>query len=116
MSDFKYKRKPFKERLAETKSILSRYPGHLPIIAEIKQPSSIPALERDKYLVNGSITVAEFIVKIRAKLNIKEHEAIYLTVKNNPLNNTKTLREYYGSDVDADGFMYIHIHSETAFG
>lgn len=108
--------KPFDERQKEASYILKKYDHKVPIICEKSESSLIEQISKKKFLVNEDLTVAQFQMVIRKRLNIQSHSAIFLLTNNKYLSATKTLGEIYQNDKDSDGFLYIKYSIEDTFG
>ena len=105
-------------RSEESKRIMAKYPGRVPIICE-RDPRSvdIPDIDRKKYLVPSDLSVANFMYVIRGRLKLPPEKSIYLFVDNNVMPATsQLLTTLYTEHADDDGFLYIRYAGESTFG
>jgi GABA(A) receptor-associated protein len=96
----------------------THHPGRIPIIVN-RAPNTchdIPDLPRKKFLVNGDLTMGQFIYVIRRQLTVRPEQAIFVFVGNTLPTSSQTLREVYGQYADADGALRMTYTSESAFG
>jgi GABA(A) receptor-associated protein len=111
-----YKEKnSYEKRLAESTTIIEKYPERIPIICE-RLTMKVPLIDRSKYLCPKDLTIANFLYVIRKRLRLNEREAIYLFVNDAIINGSKDLGTIYEQKKDDDGFLYIRYDSETTFG
>jgi GABA(A) receptor-associated protein len=92
-----------------------KFPDCIPIIIK-KAKNELPDLDKQKYLVPKSMTVADLLCLIRKKINITDKQAIFIFVKNClvPMNNT--LENIYNEYHSDDNFLYIAYTTENTFG
>ena len=100
----------------EVELIKEKYPQYIPIIIRPKN-KSIEML-RYKFLVNGDITVGQFMCIIRKKIrNIKSSEALFLIVNNTLAPSTNSLSLVYTQQVDKEtNMLFFTICNENTFG
>lgn len=115
MSDFK-RTFSFDKRKKESTRILLKYPDRIPVIVENKANSSLPPIDKHKYLSPSDLTFGQFIYVIRKRLVLKPEDALYLFVNNSLIPNSTLLRQVYREHKDEDGFLYVSICSESTFG
>ena len=72
----------FDERLAKANLLIKKYPGRIPIICEKNHKKDNPDIDKNKYLVPDSITLGQFLVIVRQRINIRPEEAIFMFVNN----------------------------------
>ena len=111
---------PFEKRKAEADRIRLKYPDRIPVIAEKVEKSSIPDIDKKKYLVPADLTMGQFVYVIRKRIKLPSDGAIYLFI-NNVLPPSSALmsqvyKEYCLSDPNSDGFLYVSYSGETTFG
>lgn len=107
----------FDQRYIEGLRVLSKYPERIPIICERDDRcNSISSLKKEKYLVEKSLTCAQFMYIIRKQLVLPAEKAIFLFINGVLPSNNCTLGELYEHYKSNDGFMYIKYNSENVFG
>jgi GABA(A) receptor-associated protein len=109
------------QRLLESTRVIAQHPDKVPIICE-PYSASTPPINRYKYLVNGNITVGQFIHIIRPRILGGTYDggskALFLFVGsyNNIPPTSALLANVYNLYKDADGFLYITYALENTFG
>lgn len=109
----------FSKRSHDAANIRQKYPNRIPIICEKgkSQKSSIPEIDKSKFLVPRELTVGQFLYIIRSRLKLEPNLALFLFVGNNVLPSTCTeLGELDNEYRDEDGFLYTSYTGESAFG
>ena len=116
--EFKFKQgKKLEERKKEFQDIKKHYPAKIPIICEKAPNSRIKTIEKTKYLVEGGLSVPQFVSTIRKKLDMDDKEALFLLVNGkNTLSQNETIETVYNKYKDKDGFLYIAYASEEIWG
>ncbi len=113
---------PFDSRILEATKILKKYPDRKPIIVEtFKQNffgSDLPKLDKRKYLVPEDITVGQFLYIIRKRMNIKEHEGLFIFFGDNHalVSTSDNIMKVYNDHREKDLFLYAYICKESVFG
>lgn len=105
-------------RKAESARVRAKYPDRIPIVLERapKQDSSIPDIDKNKYLVPGDLTVGQFMYVIRKRIRLTPDKAIFVFI-NNVLPTTSTMiTDMYDQYHDEDGFLYLTYSGENTFG
>ncbi len=82
-----------KRRLEATR-IREKYPDRIPVIAEKDTKSTIPDIDKKKYLVPSDLTVAQFIFVIRKRIELETEQALFLQVNNKlpPVGKSSSVR------------------------
>lgn len=112
-------RKTFEERKQEALLILNKYPDRLPIICERakRASSSVPELDKHKFLVPKDLTIGQFIHVIRKRIKLESISSIFIFCNNNTLPPTSSLiLSIYNEYKDEDGFLYLQYNGEDTFG
>lgn len=104
------------KRQKESNRIREKYPDRIPVIVE-KSDSSLPDLDKTKYLVPVDLTVGQFILVIRKRLTLDSSVGLFLFFNNSIMANCSTLMsDCYYEYKDPDGFLYIKYSGENTFG
>lgn len=97
----------FEQRKDESNKIYDKYPDRIPIILEKCTNSSLPIIDKTKYLVPMDLTATQFIYVIRKRLKINQLEQLYLYINNCVPSYHETLADISKCHKDEDGFLYI---------
>ena len=114
MSNFQSRFTP-KERLAESTRIKTKYPYRYPVIVEIVDNSTLPLLDKTKYLCSD-INMGQLTYVIRNRLSLMQEEAIFIHVQQRLIPSSKPMSEVYEQYKDVDGFLYVTVSAENVFG
>lgn len=100
----------------EVELVKEKYPKYIPVIVRPKDKSI--QLLRYKFLVNGEITVGQFMCIIRKKIrNIKSSEALFLIVNNSLIPSVHLLSLVYTQQVDKEtNMLFFTLCNENTFG
>lgn len=116
MSNFK-KSNAFDKRLVESIKIKQKYPNRIPIICEKTSKTSIPDIDKNKFLVPNDLTMGQFLYVIRKRIKLSAEEAIFVYINNSILPQTSALvSTIYEEYKDDDGFLYLTYSGENTFG
>ena len=103
-------------RKAESLKIRTKYPDRVPIIIEKHKSSSIPDIDKKKYLVPVDLTIGQLIFVIRRRIKLNKETAIFLFCRDILPPTSSLVNQLYNDNKDDDGFLYITYASENAFG
>ena len=93
-----------------------KYPDKIPIIVNRYKYSTLPDLEKRKYLVPKDMKINGFIYVIRKKIKLSSEQAMFITINGELCPSNKTLEEIYEYYKNPDGYLYIDYSSENTFG
>jgi GABA(A) receptor-associated protein len=107
----------FEARAEEARRIREKFPGRIPVIVERgRRSTTVPMLDKQKFLVPGDLNVSQFIFVIRKRLNLPSEQALFLFVGNTLPTTGMLIRELHASYADKDGFLYVTYCGENVFG
>jgi GABA(A) receptor-associated protein len=112
----------FEKRQAEAKRILAKYPDRIPVIVNKASRSTLPEIDKKKFLVPGTMLCGEFKFIIHKHLqqqtsnSISAESTIYLFIKNTPPRTGALMSELYEQQRDEDGFLYMQYSAENTLG
>ena len=107
----------FEDRKKESDRVIITYPGKIPIICEKSiNCSSIPEMNKRKFLVCNHITIGQFIYIIRGRMKIPPEKALFLFVNNIIPPTSALISKIYNEHKDPDNFLYISYTGENTFG
>lgn len=105
------------ERKEEAQRIRAKYPDRIPVIVDIDPKSSLPAIDKQKYLVPHDLSFGQFIYVIRKRIKLDPQEALFAFVAGKHLiNMPELMTNVYERLKDEDGFLYITATAENTFG
>lgn len=107
---------PFEKRSAESRRIREKYPDRIPVIAEKSASSTIPDIDKKKYLVPSDLTMAQFVYVIRKRIKLAPEAAIFIFVNNSMPPAAELMAKIYKDSADEDGFLYVTYSGESTFG
>ena len=106
---FKTENKDVNKRKQMSEKIIKQYPDKIPIICEKDPRSKLKDIEKTKYLMPKDLTVSQFHLIIRNKIELNQEESLFLLVdgKISLVGETRLgdIYEKYGNK--EDGFLYI---------
>ena len=118
--DFRFRKEnpDVEQRRRECDKIRNQFPDKIPIICEKDPKSNIRDIDKTKYLVPNDLTVSQFSMMIRKRIEIQQEAAFYLLVNGkNSITGDSLLSEIYDKYRDPDdGFLYIAYASELTWG
>lgn len=107
----------FAERTAEARRVLDKLPGRIPVVVErAASQSAVPSIDKNKFLVPGDLTVAQFVCVVRNRLALRPEMALFVFVGSTMPPSTTLMREVYHAHKNADGFLYMLYAGEATFG
>jgi len=106
----------FEKRKAESARIRVKYPDRIPVIAEKASSSSIPDIDKKKYLVPADLTMGQFVYVIRKRIKLPPDAAIFIFVNNSLPPAAEIMAKIYKDAADEDGFLYVTYSGESTFG
>jgi GABA(A) receptor-associated protein len=104
------------KRKAESARIRTKYPDRIPVIAEKSPASSIPDIDKKKYLVPSDLTMGQFVYVIRKRIKLAPDAAIFIFVNNTLPPAAELMSKIYKDQADDDGFLYVTYSGESTFG
>jgi hypothetical protein len=115
---FKYKNENSLEKRKENfRNIKENHPNEIPIICEKSKDSKINKIIKTRYLLKEEFKFAYFMKLIKAKLELKEDEALFFFIDGKySLTGQETIKEVYNRYKSDDGFLYVLYGEEKFFG
>lgn len=114
MSEFK-KTNSFEKRKAESDKIMSKYPDRIPVIVE-RGNDQIEDIDKHKFLVPSDLTIGQFMMVIRKRMQLAPDQAIFLFINNTLPIAASLMSQVYREHKDIDGFLYVTYSGESTFG
>ena len=106
---FKIENKDVNKRKQMSEKIIKQYPDKIPIICEKDPRSKLKDIEKTKYLMPKDLTVSQFHLIIRNKIELNQEESLFLLVDGKiSLVGESRLGDIYEKYANKeDGFLYI---------
>ncbi|KZV45334.1 autophagy-related protein 8f [Dorcoceras hygrometricum] len=104
------------KRRAEAASIREKYPDRIPVIVEKAQNSSIPNIDKKKYLVPADLTAGQFVYVIRKRIKLSAEKSHFHFMDNMLPPTGALMSTVYEEKQDEDGFLYVTYSGESTFG
>lgn len=115
--NFKFaKSHPFEKRKSESTRIRNKYPDRIPCIVEQAPNTSLPSIDKSKYLVPADLTIGQFIYVIRKRIKLTPEQAIFIFINNTLPPVSELLSKIYEEYKASDGFLYVLYSGESSFG
>ena len=115
---FKKENPDVAQRKKECEKIRTQFSEKIPIICEKDPKSKIADIDKTKYLVPNDLTVSQFSMMIRKRIQIDKEAAFYLLANGkHSITGDTVLNDIYDKYKDPeDGFLYIAYASELTWG
>jgi GABA(A) receptor-associated protein len=115
---FKYQETPVAKRQAESTAIRLKYPDRIPVICEVVADSRDKLqLDRNKYLVPHDLSIGQFMVVLRKRIQLNSEQAIFIFTENSEIPSCSHLMsQIYQQSKNIDGFVYFTLALENTFG
>lgn len=115
--DYKFKKtNDYSKRLSESTNIKTKYPDRIPIIVEKYKGSTLPDIDKCKYLVPKDMNLGQFVYIIRKRIKLESNQALFVTINGVLGSPSTTIAELHDNQKDEDGFLYVVYTSENTFG
>ncbi len=107
---------PLEKKQKEISNLKLKYPNRIPIIIYTSK-SNNPPISKSKFLVENTMSMAQFMTVLKKYIKIDKEEAIFLlTEKNTLIPNSWQVSDVYYTYKNEDGFLYIEYCLENTFG
>lgn len=109
---------PLATRRARYESIHKKFPKRVPILVKYELDKSIEVLGEPKYkfIVNPGLTGTQFAHIIRHRLKLPPTQGLFYFVQNTIMTGSTTIGELAAKYSSEDGFLYVTVRNENAFG
>lgn len=105
------------KRRDDSQRIRAKYPDRIPVIVNKWQHcTTLPELDKEKFLVPGDLTIGQFIYIIRRRIRLSPEQAVFVFVNNALPPVSQTMAAIDADGRDQDGFLYFTYSSENTFG
>lgn len=112
----KLKQIPLEKKQLEIKNLKYKYPNRIPVIVHTSK-SNQPPITKSKFLVENTMTMAQFMTILKKYIEMDKTDAIFLfTEQNTMIPNSWQISDIYHTYKNEDGFLYIEYSLENTFG
>ena len=112
------KKYSLQDRYNESRKILEKYPGRVPLICERASSASRDCIyiDKNKYLVPRDLTNGQLIYVIRKRMHLQPEKALFLFMNGIIPASLSMIGDLYEYHKENDGFIYITYSLENTFG
>jgi GABA(A) receptor-associated protein len=103
-------------RPGEIERLKKQYPDKTFVFVSQASRSTLPPLDKLKYIVPKNSTVGHFLFILRNRMKLPPEKALYVFVKNTLPPSTMTFRELEHQFADEDGAVRVTYAAESTFG
>jgi len=105
------------QRTTEAARILKKYANRIPVIVERRLgDTSIPDIDRHKFLVPDDLTVGQFIYTIRKRIVLPPDKSLFFFVNNMIPATSDLMSQLYQQHCSPCGFLMMVYTGESTFG
>ena len=106
----------YEKRLEESSKIKQKHPDRIPIIVTKGKNCRLKEMDKYKFLAPYDLTLGQFLVVIRKRIQLDNTEALFVFINNTLINTSQSLGSIYDTNKDKDGFLYMTYCNENVFG
>lgn len=115
--DLSHKAKSLEVRQAESRNVNLKYPDKICAYVEKSMTcKDIDEIDKHKFLVPNTLTIAEFIFIIRKRLHVPPEKGLFFFVNNHIISGNISMSDISIKHKAPDGFLYITYSAENCFG
>jgi GABA(A) receptor-associated protein len=103
-------------RPGEIDRLKQQFPEKTFVFVSQAARSTLPPLDKSKYIVPRSSTISQFLFILRSRMKLPPEKALYLFVKNTLPPSSMTFRDIEHLYADDDGAVRITYAAESTFG
>ncbi|KAK0412954.1 hypothetical protein QR680_006505 [Steinernema hermaphroditum] len=114
--------RPFKERFTlerrqrmAAKMLQDRHDA-VAVVCEKASHSKLARVDKVRYVMARSMTVAQLMAVIREKMQLRDDESLFFFVKNTIPPMTQAVGDLWDKYADEDGFLYFTYQEESVYG
>lgn len=115
MQDFR-NQYSLEQRTSAAVSIKEKYPDRIPVIVEKQVGSSIPDIDKRKFLIPFDFTIGQFLHIIRKRIKMPPEQALFIFINNTLPPNSSLIHQVYREYKAEDQFLYMMYSGENTFG
>lgn len=102
--------------MKQYEKVMEAHPNKVPVILEKASGSTVPDIDKNKYLLPRDFTVANFLDVIRKRTNLNKEQALFVYVDGTVPASNAMFGTIYEGHKDKDGFLYVVYTGENSFG
>ena len=104
------------QKKLDANKVRMKHPKSVPVILLPEKSNTVQEIKSVKYLVAEDISLACFIMKIRAKCNLPAEKALFFYINNAIPPNYTLMKDLYELHKDEHGYLVLTYCSENCFG
>jgi GABA(A) receptor-associated protein len=104
------------ETKATVEKLKKKYPNTIPIFITKAPRSTVPEINKNKYIVPDDLTVGQFLFILRKRLNMPPEKAIFIYYKNILPPTGEKMGDLYNKYKHEDSMLYLTYCGENCFG
>lgn len=86
------------------------------IVERAPLATTVPQINKNKFLVPGDLLFAEFLYLIRKRIKLGNEQALFIYVNGTLPATSANFSSVYEEFKDEDGFLYVVYTGESSFG
>lgn len=107
----------YNKRIAESERVSKEHPDRCSVIVgKSDTATSIPEIDKHKFLVPRDITIGQFAFIIRQRLKLPPQKALFIFIDHHMPLASSLMGSVYDIHKDSDNFLYITYAEENTFG
>lgn len=108
----------FEKRQEVSAKLLEKFSDRIPVIVMRAPRSTLPQIDRSKYIISRDTTMCRFCYEIRKHIpELRPEQSIFTFIANKHMaTSTSLIGDMYDKYHDDDGFLYITYTGENTFG
>ena len=101
---------------ADVTRIREKYPDKVPVVIHVHQSShsELPPLDKNKFIIPLSFTVAQLLATIRKRINLSAEKALFIFTNNSILASNTTMQDLLSNSKKQ--YLEFIIAVENTFG
>ena len=97
--------------------IREQYPNKVPVLVYKSPKSKVPDMERNKFLINGDVTMGQFLYIVRKRISLAPEKALFFLIDGKILPTvSSTMAEVYDAHKNESSLLVLNFQEESVFG
>lgn len=108
--------KSFEVRSHEARRVLEKYPDRVPMVVERAEKSTMPEIDKRKFLTPRDFTVGQWLSILRRRISLKSSEGLFVLVNEIIPTTSSLVGDIYDKYKCDDGLLYWTYCEMSTFG